>query len=74
MNLIDVILILILVAALTFAVRLVVSGRRKGSSCHGCGGECASCGHMRELNSVPGCDAKQHRQVTEYASENNKEL
>ena len=27
---------------------------------------------VRELNFVPGCDARQHRRVTEFASENNK--
>ena len=44
MNLLDLVLVLVLIAVMTAAVRLGVSRRKKGKGCHGCGGDCCVCG------------------------------
>jgi len=43
LHLIDLILIVLLLAAFTAAVWIIVSNRKKGRSCLGCGGDCSSC-------------------------------
>lgn len=44
MNLIDMLLCLVILAAVCFAVRAVVRARKNGGGCGGCTGDCASCG------------------------------
>ncbi len=43
MSLLDILLLVLLAAAVGLALRSIRAARRKGKGCLGCGGQCAGC-------------------------------
>lgn len=43
MSALDIALLLLIAAALAFAVGFIISKKKKGESCCGCGGDCLNC-------------------------------